>query len=73
MCDPEVKATKVFVIRRNDCAEILNRLSRFSSWSALLRVVARIERLGSKKKSPDVVTAEELGKVVKAVIKLVQQ
>lgn len=57
--DPEVKAVKVFVTRGNDYAKTLDRLSRFSSWTTLLKVVARIKRLGSKRKSPDVVTSKE--------------
>ncbi len=71
--DPEVKAVKVFVTRSNDCAETLDRLSRFSSWTMLLKVVARIKRLRSKSKSPDFVTSKERESAAKAVIKLVQQ
>lgn len=57
--DPEVKAAKVLFTRSNDCAEMLDHLSRFSSWTTLFKVVARIKRLGSKKKSLDAVTAKE--------------
>lgn len=71
--DPEVKAAKVLVTRSNDCAEMLDRFLRFSSWTTLLKVVSRIKRLGSKRKSLDVVTAKEPECAVKAVIKLVQQ
>lgn len=71
--DPEVKTVKVFVTRSNDCAETLDRLSRFSFWTTLLKVIAKIKRLGSKGKSPDVVNSKERESAAKSVIKLVQQ
>lgn len=71
--DPEVKAVKVFVTRSNDCAETLDHLSRFSSWTSLLNAVATIKRLRSKSKSPDFVTSKQHESAAKAVIKLVQQ
>ncbi|GAA6067474.1 uncharacterized protein nek6 isoform X1, partial [Tachysurus ichikawai] len=72
--DPEVKSVQTFVTTISNSMDILSRFSRFSSWSMLLKVVARIKRLGSKQKFPsDHVTVEERQKAAEAVIKLVQQ
>ncbi|KAK7909491.1 hypothetical protein WMY93_014175 [Mugilogobius chulae] len=72
--DPEVKTIQVLATETNNCNDILNRLSQFSSWSALVKVVARIKRLGSKQKQKsEHVTVEESEKAVEAVIKIVQQ
>ncbi|KAL6479012.1 hypothetical protein MHYP_G00124450 [Metynnis hypsauchen] len=72
--DPEVKSIQVFATKKNDCIDILNRLRRFSSWTMLLKVVARIKRLGSKQENcKDFVAIEDRERVVKVVIKLIQQ
>lgn len=72
--DPEVKLVGTFVTSVRDGADILSRLSRFSSWSMLLRVVARINRLGHKQMyNGDHVAVEERERAAKVVIKLVQQ
>ncbi len=72
--DPEVKSVQTFMTTVSDSTDILSRFSRFSSWSMLLKVVARIKRLGSKQKYPsDHVTVEERQRAAEVVIKLVQQ
>lgn len=64
--DPEVKPSKAFITKISDRIDILERLSRFSSWTTLLKVVARIKRLASKPKClTDVVTAKERGVLLK--------
>ncbi len=58
----------------SDSTDVLSRFSRISSWPMLLKVVARIKRLGSKQKYPnDHVTVEERQRAAEVVIKLVQQ
>lgn len=71
--DPEVKTIQVLATEVSNSNDILSRLSRFSSWTMLLKVVARIKRLRSKQKHSDHVTVEEHEKAAEAVIKLVQQ
>lgn len=72
--DPEVKIIQAFAIRVTDCLNMLDRLSRFSSWTTLLKVVARIKRLVPGRKCQiNVVTVKERESAAKAVIKLVQQ
>ncbi|KAL6464619.1 hypothetical protein MHYP_G00269360 [Metynnis hypsauchen] len=72
--DPEVKSIQVFATKKNDCIDILNRLRRFSSWTMLLKVVARIKRLGSKQENcKDFVAIEDRERAAKVVIKLIQQ
>ncbi|KAJ8388711.1 hypothetical protein AAFF_G00131200 [Aldrovandia affinis] len=59
--DPEVKAIQVFATKHEPSQpNILNSLSRFSSWTRLLKVVARIKRLKSEQEYPrELVTVEE--------------
>nr|XP_043906906.1 uncharacterized protein LOC122785246 [Solea senegalensis] len=72
--DPEVKVLQVFATQVNDQRNILSRLSRFSTWTMLVKVVARIKRLGSKLKNhSDLVTVVERREAAEVVIKLVQQ
>ncbi|KAL6475780.1 hypothetical protein MHYP_G00168200 [Metynnis hypsauchen] len=72
--DPEVKTIQVLATETNNCNDILKRLSRFSSWTTLVKVVARIERLGSKQKQhSEHVTVEERKKAAETVIRIVQQ
>ncbi|XP_054653604.1 uncharacterized protein LOC129193043 isoform X1 [Dunckerocampus dactyliophorus] len=71
--DPEVEAIQVLATKVNHSNDILSRLSRFSSWIRLLKVVARIKRLKSSHKHSDHVTVEEHEKAAEAVIKIVQQ
>lgn len=70
--DPKVKTSKTFATRITDYADILNRLSRFSSWTTLVKVVARIKRLASRPKClAKVVTVTERESAVETVTKLV--
>lgn len=72
--DPEVKSVQTFLTTVNDSVDILSRLGRFSSWSMLLKVVARIKRLGSKQKYPsDHVTVEERQRATEVVINLLSR
>lgn len=72
--DPEVKTVMASATKVSDCGNILDRLSRFSSWTKLLKVVARIKRLKSKQgHHSDLVTIEERERAAKVVIKLGQQ
>lgn len=72
--DPEVKTIQVLATETSSCNDILKRLSQFSSWSTLIKVVARIKRLSSKQKQcTEHVTVEEREKAAEAVIKIVQQ
>lgn len=74
VCDPEVKSVKTFATHANEQNDILNRLSRFSSWTTLIRVVARIKRLGMKSDCvSSIVTVEERRKACELVISLVQR
>ncbi|XP_057700916.1 uncharacterized protein LOC130921262 [Corythoichthys intestinalis] len=71
--DPEVKIIKAFVTTVYD-TEFLHRLSRFSSWSTLLKVVARIMRLFARQKChASVVTVTEREEATRIVVKLVQR
>lgn len=72
--DPEVKSIQVFATQVSDWNDILSRLSRFSTWTMLFKVVARIKRLGSKLKyRVETVTVEERWRAAEVVIQLVQQ
>ena len=72
--DLEVKTIQVLETEANNCNDILQRLSQFSSWTTLVKVVARIKRLSSKQKQRSKhVTVEEREKAAEAVIKIVQQ
>ncbi len=72
--DPEVKTIQVFATEVKNCNDILRRLSQFSSWTTILKVVARIKRLGSKQKQhSEYVTVREREKAADEVIKIVQQ
>ncbi|XP_029922895.1 uncharacterized protein LOC115370126 [Myripristis murdjan] len=71
--DPEVKSVHVFATQVSEQADILGRLERFSSWTTLLKVVARIKRLGSKLKHTDLVTVAERKAAAEEVLHLLQQ
>ncbi|KAK0152254.1 hypothetical protein N1851_006383 [Merluccius polli] len=69
-----VKAVQVFTSSTSKCTDMLDRLSRFSSWTTLLKVVARIKRLASKQKClTDIVTVKERENAAKILISLVQK
>ncbi|XP_027004017.2 uncharacterized protein LOC113643787 [Tachysurus fulvidraco] len=72
--DPEVKSIRVFVSQVSAVEDIISRLSRFSMWTTVVKVVARIKRLGSKlKQHKDFVTVEERKGAAKVIINLIQQ
>ncbi|XP_021324883.3 uncharacterized protein [Danio rerio] len=72
--DPEVKSIQVLSTQISDRKDILSRLSRFSTWTMLVKVVARIKRLGSKlKHHGEIVTVTERRKAAEMLYQLVQQ
>ncbi len=72
--DPEVKSIQVFATQVSEENDILSRLSRFSTWTTLVKVVARIKRLGSKlKHHGDIVTVDECRRATEVLIKLIQK
>lgn len=71
--DPEVKTILACTTKINESTDILDRLSQISSWTKLLKVVARIKRLGSKQKHSELVTVTERERAAEMVVKLVQQ
>ena len=74
--DPEVRAVQVNVATTttSDSNNMLSSLSPFSSWIRLLKVVARIKRLASKRGHQGYhVTVEERERAAEVVIKLAQQ
>lgn len=75
--DPEVKSVYVSTTQISEEADILSRLERFSSSTALVKVVARIKRLGSRLKHSDFVTVAERKRaaeeVFSSVLKLLQR
>ncbi|XP_063052707.1 uncharacterized protein LOC134447256 [Engraulis encrasicolus] len=73
--DPEVKAIQVFATEVSKTSDILSRLERFSSWTKLIKVIARIKRLGSKETSPhgNCVSVEERKRAAEIVIEMTQQ
>lgn len=72
--DPEVKSIKTFATTVRDCTDFRDRLSRFSVWKTLLKVVAKIIRLFKRPRChTNVVAVKEREGAAKAVIKLVQQ
>ncbi len=55
-------------------SDILTRLNRFSSWSKLLKVIARIKRLSSKQTHPGKpVSVEERERAAESVMRLAQE
>lgn len=71
--DPEIKMAQVCAVQASEQMDILYLLDRFSTWTTLFKVVARIKRLGSKVKTSNTVTAEKRRKAAAEVIKLIQQ
>ena len=58
--DPEVKAVESFTTHTSEQNDVLSRLCQLSSWSTLIKVVARIKRLRCKAgQHGDLVTVEE--------------
>ncbi|XP_041845165.1 uncharacterized protein LOC121642470 [Melanotaenia boesemani] len=71
--DPEVRPLATHATQVSDQGDVLSHLNRFSSWSLLVRVIARIKRLGSNTHfSSDLVTAEERKRAAEIVTGLVQ-
>lgn len=71
--DPELKSVHVSAIEVSEHADILSRLERFSTWTTLIKVVARIKRLGSKLKHVDLVSVAERNRAAEEIFKLLQQ
>lgn len=43
--DPKVKSVQAFATQVSEWKDVLSRLSRFSTWTMLVKVVARIKKL----------------------------
>ncbi|XP_076853956.1 uncharacterized protein LOC143509279 [Brachyhypopomus gauderio] len=71
--DPEVKAVQVLISLAERQDSFLRRLSRFSKWTTVVNVVARIHRLAIKCKKTGTLTVEERRRASLTLIKLVQQ
>ncbi|XP_077954078.1 uncharacterized protein LOC144391329 [Gasterosteus aculeatus] len=73
--DPEVRSMQAFTTKVEPSeSDFLTRLNRFSSWSKLLKVIARIKRLNSRQIHPGKpVSVEERERAAKSVVKLVQE
>lgn len=73
--DPEVKSTQAFATKVEPSqSDVLTRLNRFSSWSKLLKVVARIKRLNSKgTHAGKPVSMEQHERAAESVMRLVQE
>ncbi|PIK33816.1 hypothetical protein BSL78_29367 [Apostichopus japonicus] len=72
MGDPEVRAQSLSVQATRAC-DILERLSKYSNWSRLTRIVARIRRLASRETGSVSLTVEEINQACVSVVKIVQQ
>ncbi len=73
--DPEVRSMQAFTTKVEPSkSDILTRLNRFSSWSKLLKVIARIKRLNSKQTHPGKpVSVEERERAAESVMRLAQE
>ncbi len=73
--DPEVRSMQAFTTKVEPSkSDILTRLNRFSSWSKLLKVIARIKRLNSKQTHPaKPVSVEERERAAESVMRLAQE
>jgi len=70
--DPEVRA-QVLSVQSEDSDDLLNRLSRYSSWDFLVRVVTRIRRLVHSSPGNKSLTVEEMNHAGLHVIRLFQE
>ena len=69
--DPEVKA-QALNVQSTPTADMLETLSKYSSWTRLSRIVARIRRLARKTPQEKMLTLDEINEAGLAVIRLVQ-
>lgn len=70
--DPEVRSAQAFTTQIEEQQNVLSWLNRFSTWTRLVKIVARIRRLKTRERG-DLVTVEERRKAAETVFKLVQQ
>ncbi|XP_049336713.1 uncharacterized protein LOC125802504 [Astyanax mexicanus] len=70
--DPEVRAAQSLTTETTRQFNIVDRLSKFSSWSRAVRAVARILRCIRKNKSKGITTVEERENAESAIIKNLQ-
>ncbi|XP_066499342.1 uncharacterized protein [Hoplias malabaricus] len=71
--DPEVKTVQVLNTLVETQDKFLGRLARFSKWTTVVNVVARIHRLAVKSKNIKPLNVEERRRASLTIIKLVQQ
>ncbi|XP_048048490.1 uncharacterized protein LOC125269604 isoform X1 [Megalobrama amblycephala] len=70
--DPEVKIARVLKTEDSDKVNLIDRLSKFSSWSRAVRAVARLMRRVNKDKSSHLSTVFERQKAELHIIKCLQ-
>ncbi|KAI3374356.1 hypothetical protein L3Q82_005959 [Scortum barcoo] len=71
--DPEVRHAAVLSTRTTEQVSLVDRLSKFSSWSLATRAVARLLRRISKNKSNDLTTVTERERAEHHVVKDLQR
>ncbi len=70
--DPEVRSVLALSTKTTECASLVDRLSKFSSWSLATRAVARILRRISKNRSNGLTTVTEREEAEHCLIKDLQ-
>eukprot|EP00079_Xenopus_tropicalis_P036905 XP_017950676.1 PREDICTED: uncharacterized protein LOC101733728 [Xenopus tropicalis] len=73
MCDPEVKVIQALNTTTKCQDDMLERLSRFSNWTTVVNVVARIQRLARRTRKFEPLNVEERMRAEDTVIKLIHQ
>ncbi|XP_067301419.1 uncharacterized protein [Pseudorasbora parva] len=71
--DPEVKAVQVLRTEIKIQVDFQQQLSRFSKWTTAVNVIARIQRLARKSKTPEPLSVEERRMASFTLIQLAQQ
>ncbi|KAA8592103.1 hypothetical protein FQN60_017558, partial [Etheostoma spectabile] len=71
--DPEVKTIQVLTTEAAKQVEFQERLSRFSKWTTVVNVIARIQRLAKRINKSTPLNVEERKRATLTLIKLAQQ
>lgn len=71
--DPEVKAVQVLRTETMMQGDFQQQLSRLSKWTTAVNVIARIQRLAKKMKTPESLSVEERRRASFTLIQLAQQ
>lgn len=72
MGDPKVRVGAL-IVETASASDLLERLSKYSSWSKLIRIVARIRRLSDRQNGNSVLKFEEINQAGLSIIRLVQK